>query len=49
MYVSMLERGIRNPTLDAADRIAKALGVPLPLLIEKAENHRSGSSGKKRT
>jgi transcriptional regulator with XRE-family HTH domain len=35
-YVSMIERGIRNPTLDVADRIAKALKVCLPKLLEEA-------------
>jgi ribosome-binding protein aMBF1 (putative translation factor) len=44
-YISMLERGIRNPTLDVAARIAKALALPLPKLIQKAENHRTGSKG----
>lgn len=37
-YISMVERGVRNPTLDAANRIAKALKVGLPLLIEEAQN-----------
>jgi transcriptional regulator with XRE-family HTH domain len=32
----MVERGIRNPTLDVAARIAKALKVELPLLIGEA-------------
>jgi hypothetical protein len=32
----MVERGVRNPTLDAAARIAKALKVGLPSLIEEA-------------
>jgi transcriptional regulator with XRE-family HTH domain len=35
-YVGMVERGIRNPTLDVAARIAKALKVELPLLIGEA-------------
>jgi transcriptional regulator with XRE-family HTH domain len=47
-YISMLERGIRNPTLDVAARIAKALKLTLPKLIEKADNHARGSLGKKR-
>jgi hypothetical protein len=33
----MVERGVRNPTLDAASRIAKALKVSLPSLIEEAQ------------
>lgn len=36
-YISMVERGVRNPTLDASARIAKALKVSLPLLIEEAQ------------
>lgn len=36
-YVSMVERGVRNPTLNVAARIAKALKVDLPRLIEEAE------------
>lgn len=47
-YVSMLERGIRNPTLDVAERIANALKVSLPDLIKRAERHRN-NQGRKRT
>ena len=36
-YISMVERGVRKPTLDVASRIAKALRVSLPLLIEEAQ------------
>ena len=36
-YVSMVERGVRNVTLDVAARIAKALKVSLPKLIEEAQ------------
>jgi transcriptional regulator with XRE-family HTH domain len=36
-YISMVERGIRNPTLDAAARISKGLRVALPRLIEEAQ------------
>lgn len=36
-YISMVERGVRNPTLDVAFRIAKALRVGLPALIEQAQ------------
>jgi transcriptional regulator with XRE-family HTH domain len=39
-YVSMVERGVRNPTLDVAARIAKALKVPLPRLVEEAQTCR---------
>jgi transcriptional regulator with XRE-family HTH domain len=36
-YVSMVERGVRNPTLDVADRIAKALETTLSKLIDEAD------------
>ena len=36
-YVSMVERGVRKPTLDVAARLAKALKVTLPALIEEAQ------------
>ena len=36
-YVSMIERGKRNPTLEVADRLAEALGVRLSELIRRAE------------
>jgi transcriptional regulator with XRE-family HTH domain len=42
-YISMVERGVRNPTLDASARIAKALKVSLPALIEEAQ--RGNSAG----
>lgn len=35
-YISMVERGVRNPTLDAAARMAKALKVSFHKLIEEA-------------
>jgi transcriptional regulator with XRE-family HTH domain len=36
-YISMVERGVRNPTLDASARLARALKVSLPALIEEAQ------------
>lgn len=33
-YVGGIERGRRNPSLMVLARIAKALGVPLPKLLE---------------
>ena len=42
-YVSMIERGVRNATLDVAARIAKALKVELPKLIEESLQKRGGS------
>ena len=38
-YISMVERGVRNPTLDVAARIAAALNVSLPNLLEEALRH----------
>lgn len=43
-YISMVERGVRNPTLDAAARIAKALKVGLPKLVEEAQQQRGNSA-----
>ena len=28
-YISLLERGLRNPTLECLDRLAKSLEVPI--------------------
>lgn len=36
-YISMVERGVRNPTLDVAARLSKALGIRLSKLIEDTE------------
>lgn len=44
-YISMVERGVRNPTLDAASQIADALKIGLPALLEEALEH-SKSNGK---
>ncbi len=33
-YVSELERGIRNPSVDALERLAAALDVEPPMLLE---------------
>lgn len=38
-YVGLLERGKRKPTIDVADRLARALGIRLSTLIEEAERH----------
>ncbi len=39
-YISMVERAVRKPTLDACARLAKALKVSLPRLIEEAQQQR---------
>ena len=39
-YISMVERGVKNPTLEVADRLAKALKIPLSKLVECAESAR---------
>jgi transcriptional regulator with XRE-family HTH domain len=36
-YISMIERGKRNPTLEVAERIAVALDMKLSELIKRAE------------
>lgn len=36
-YVGLVERGRRNPTIDVAERLARALGTKLSVLIDEAE------------
>jgi transcriptional regulator with XRE-family HTH domain len=36
-YVGLIERGQRNPTLDAAHALARALGMRLSELVREAE------------
>jgi transcriptional regulator with XRE-family HTH domain len=36
-YIGLVERGLRNPSLDAADAIAAGLGLPISKLIAEAE------------
>jgi XRE family transcriptional regulator, regulator of sulfur utilization len=43
-YIGMIERGVRNPTLDVAARIAKALQMSLPRLIEEAQARNAGKT-----
>ncbi|WP_281459244.1 helix-turn-helix domain-containing protein [Pseudomonas rhizophila] len=44
-YLSTLERGLKSPTLDKLDEIAKALGVhPVSLLLHTYALHRSDQS-----
>ena len=42
-YIGMIERGVRNATLDVAIRIAKALKIGLPKLIEEAQQKRGSA------
>ena len=37
-YVSLVERGKRNPTLDVAERLARALNMPLSRLVHECES-----------
>ena len=46
-YIGMIERGIRNPTLDAAARIAIALDLELPALISESLPERKGKGRSK--
>ena len=39
-YIGMIERGASNPSLDAANAIAEALGIPFSKLIAEAETER---------
>lgn len=45
-YISMVERGVRNVTLVAADKIAAALGAPLDEIVAEAKRPQ-GRSGRK--
>lgn len=36
-YISDIERGARNPSIDSIKRIADALGAPVSLLFTEAE------------
>jgi transcriptional regulator with XRE-family HTH domain len=45
-YISMVERGARNPTLDVAARIADALQTTLARLIEDAQDRRTAGQAK---
>jgi transcriptional regulator with XRE-family HTH domain len=46
-YIGMVERGVRNPSIDVAARIAAALATPLSRLIESAELTRTKSERRK--
>jgi transcriptional regulator with XRE-family HTH domain len=45
-YVSSVERGERNVTIGTADRIARALGVPLSSLFNELEQVQEGDNGR---
>ena len=47
-YIGLIERGMRNPSLDAADAIAEALGVRLSELIAEAEQARNRAKSERR-
>jgi transcriptional regulator with XRE-family HTH domain len=46
-YVGMIERGVRNATLDVAAKLAAALDVPLPKLISQPLKSRRTHARKK--
>lgn len=49
VYVGFVERNVRSPTVDAAEKLARGLSVPLAGLIAEAEAEWVPSSrGKKR-
>lgn len=45
--VSLIERQIRNPTLNMSDSLAQGLGTSLSELIEQAEALRQANRGKR--
>ena len=42
-YVSGVERGVRNPTVESMWRLAEALGCPLSTIVAAAEAVKSGA------
>ncbi len=46
-YIGMIERGMRNPTLDAAAKIAVALNMSLASLISEAVGEIPATKGKR--
>lgn len=47
-YMSMVERGVRNPTIEVAARISRALRMGLPDLIIEAQHLRASTFKKQR-
>lgn len=43
-YVSLLERGERNPSLNVIDHLAMALGTTMVALISEVEARKGGAS-----
>lgn len=41
-YISDVERGARNPSLESIAKLAQALGISLPVLFERATNLSAG-------
>jgi transcriptional regulator with XRE-family HTH domain len=44
MHVGYIERGQRSPSIDVAEQLAWALGVPIAVLMAEAEQERGGRS-----
>ncbi len=36
-YISLLERGLRNPSLTSIQKVARALGISMAALVSEAE------------
>ena len=45
-YIGMLERSVRNPSLNVTQELARALGLPLAKLIAEAETLQAKSKPK---
>ena len=45
-YVGMIERGLSNPSVDAANALAEALEIPFSKLIAQAEAERKRTGSK---
>jgi transcriptional regulator with XRE-family HTH domain len=47
-YISMLERGLRNPSLEVIEKIAGALETSMASLVGEVEEERKRGGGKRR-
>jgi transcriptional regulator with XRE-family HTH domain len=46
-YIGLVERGLRNPSLDALDAMAEALGVRASTLVSEAEAMRAKTGARR--
>lgn len=46
-YISILERDLKSPTLDVLARLCKVLGIPVSVLVRRAEH--AAAKGRRKT